>query len=112
MKSEVYKVGESRYDMTGRKISTPVAKTTEQISAGTCKRLLRYATDRVIGAGLDFVLTWDVVISTMNHDWPPSDRIYCVNWTNKQGTRISVEGIFTLKGYPHLDHGIRIAEDQ
>lgn len=112
IKSEVYEKGNARFNMCGQSLPKSVYLTNDNISQGTCSRLVKYATTRIKDAGLDMVLAWDCVVSTLDHDEPPADRFYCVNWTNKQGTRISVEGILTSKGYPHIDHGIHITEDQ
>lgn len=112
IKSEVYKKGEYRHDMCGQTLPQQVFITEDDISQGTCERLVNYATDRIKQAGLGFILNWNCVVSTLDQDLLPPDRVYCVNWTNEQGTRISVDGILTRKGWPSLDHGISIAENQ
>jgi hypothetical protein len=87
----------------------PLRCTDEEISAGLAARLVRYA-ERVLDAEgfLAAVKHWNVKVGTEDADRRPADRCYWVCWTNEKGGSLSVVGILTSKGWPHLDHGMKI----
>lgn len=105
--SAVYQRGEPRFDMVGQSLPNTLHDTGEVVSAGLCKRLFRYATEAMDDAGFA-VDGWDCEIYTMDGDCPPSERMYCVEFYNKKGGRIGLQGILTTKGRPTLDHGFSI----
>lgn len=107
--TEVLKRGEARFDMVGQFLGYPLHSTAEQISTGLAVRLVRYAERTLDAEGfLAAVKGWSVKVGTNDADSKPADRWYWVCWTNEKGGSLSVQGILTSKGWPHLDHGLKI----
>ncbi len=83
--------------------------TDEKISAGLALRIHNYALEQLKSAGFfEIVKGWVASVYTCDGDDRPSNRSYCVRWTNVQGGYIEVVGILTYKGWPNLDHGLAI----
>ncbi|WP_427121610.1 hypothetical protein [Pseudomonas aeruginosa] len=107
--TEVYAPWPARFNMVGQKLPTQMHLTEEKISQGLATRLLRYAEKALDAEGfLDAVAGWEVTIGTDNADERPADRFYWVKWTNPKGASLSITGILTSRGWPHLDHGMQI----
>lgn len=113
MKTEVWNRGPARLDMCGQSLPYQLSKTEEHISPGLAKRIHDYAAKRLHGAGLSpLVNGWACTIGTNDADDKPADRAYYVSWKNDAGTQVSIVGILTRNGWPSLDHGLEIAENQ
>jgi len=109
MQTEVYKHLPVRFDMTGQIVSRPISLTNESISHGLACRLYNYALNALDSAGFkETVKDWLPSVYTLDGDDSPSDRAYCVRWTNNKDGYIEVIGILTRKGWPSLDHGLSI----
>lgn len=107
--TEVYAPGPARFNMCGQSLPTQMHLTEEKISQGLATRLLRYAEKSLDAEGfLEAVAGWEVTIGTDNADERPADRFYWVKWTNPKGASLSITGILTSRGWPHLDHGMQI----
>ena len=112
IKTEVYQQGPSRFDMCGNLLPNNLSLTDETISPGLAKRLHNYGLTRLDDAGfLSLASSWQVEVYTINADYTPSDRSYCVKWINSDGGYIELVGIFTRSGWPCLDHGWDIGHD-
>jgi hypothetical protein len=107
MQTEILQRGEPRYNMVGQRLPDTLSDTGQEISAGLAARLHRYALAR-----LPFDVTgWTPNAYTMDADLAPSERFYCVEFTNAQGGCVGVQGIMIGRGgHPCLDHGLSIAE--
>ena len=105
----VFQRGEQRFDMVGKALGTPLTGTDQNISPGLAIRLMRYAVQRMIDNGFR-VEGWACEVSTMDADNRPPERTYCVKFINLKGGGIGIEGIFTTKGWPTLDHGLFIED--
>lgn len=103
METTVYKQLPARFDMCGKFIGYPLQETEEKISAGLIQRIYNWAARTVKESGFDFILAWEVTVST-------SDRsMYQVEWKNPAGGSICVVGILIGKGgWPVVDHGFEI----
>jgi hypothetical protein len=112
LKTEVYKRGEANFDMTGRFLGYPLSKTDDSISQGLAKRLQRYATSRLGDCGFSFCAQWPCIVGTNEADERPSNRVYWVEFTNADGGQIQLTGILTRSGWPSLDHGFTVQENQ
>lgn len=109
MQTEVYKRLPARFDIAGQVTSRPIALTHESISHGLAVRLHNYALKALDSAGFrEAVKDWKVSVYTLDGDDTPSERSYCVRWTNKDSGYIEVVGILTRNGWPFLDHGLDI----
>lgn len=107
--TEVYAPGKARFNMCGQSLPTQLHLTEEKISQGLAARLLRYAQKSLDDEGfLEAVAGWKVTIGSDNADERPADRCYWVQWTNPKGASLSITGILTSRGWPHLDHGMQI----
>ncbi|GEL42305.1 hypothetical protein MEX01_28960 [Methylorubrum extorquens] len=105
--STVLRRGAARFDMVGQRLPDSLHDTGQFISNGTVKRLHRYALRALTDAGFD-VSEWACEVYTMDGDDAPSERTYCVEFTNAKGGMLGVQGIHTYKGHPCLDHGLCI----
>lgn len=103
-RSEVLVRGKPRFSMCGERLPDNLIDTDQEISAGLVARLDRYALKVLQAAGFD-VQYWSCNVYTMDGDLPPSDRTYCVEFTNERGGLLGVQGILTSRGWPILDHG-------
>lgn len=103
----VMKRGPSRFNMVGQSLPHTLHVTAEAISSGLVRRLHQYALNRMSDAGFG-VEEWLCEVSTMDGEIPPSERYYCVEFTNAKGGTIGVQGISTHHGHPHLDHGLYV----
>jgi len=80
-----------------------------EIPQGLAARLHNYALKTVGSAGFkEAVKDWAPSVYTLDGDDTPSNRSYCVRWTNAEGGHIEVVGILTRNGWPFLDHGLAI----
>lgn len=95
------------FNMVGQRLPDSLRDVDEVISPGLVQRLHRYALKNMAEAGFD-VSGWDCEVYTMDGDDRPSDRAYCVEFTNAKGGMIGVQGILTSHGHPCLDHGLHI----
>lgn len=111
--TEVWRTGSARFDQVGQFKGYPLSETDEEVSQGMAQRLLDYAKRRVHSAGLwCLIASWKPIVGTTDADEAPANRVYYVSWKNEEGTEISVIGIETHRGWPHLDHGLEIQENQ
>jgi len=111
MKTVVYEKGPARFDMAGQRLPTVVRETFEAISKGLAERLRRHAESRLAGAGFTQAAGWKVEVYTLDGEDKPADRGYTVRFQNEKGGYIEVIGILTVKGWPSLDHGFAIGEE-
>jgi hypothetical protein len=112
IQTEVYRKGPQRYNMVGQSLPQNLTVTQEAITPGLAKRLHNYAKTRMTDSGFEFALTWKTTVYTVEAERPSSERSYCVAFLNDKGGRIEVHGILTRRGWPFLDHGIGIDENQ
>ena len=124
--TEVMQRGKPRFDMCGHSLPDTLTTTSETISAGLTARLHRYAFQRLECAGFAATVRrpaglidgapsyseWPCEVYTMDAEDKPANRSYCVRWKNEEGGTIEVVGILTRRGWPSLDHGLAIGEDQ
>lgn len=109
MKTEVYGRLPVCFDIAGQVTSRPLSLTHKSISDGLAMRLYRYALQTLDSAGFkEAVKDWTPSVYTLDGDEAPSERSYCVRWTNKDNGYIEVVGILTRKGWPSLEHGFAI----
>ena len=109
MQTEVYKLLPVRFDIVGQVTSRPLSLTHESISDGLAVRLYKYALQTLDSAGFKgAVKDWLPSVYTIGGESSPSERSYCVRWTNNEGGYIEVVGILTRSGWPSLDHGLYI----
>lgn len=107
--TEVYMPGPARFDMCGQRLPTQLHLTEDSISAGLALRLMRYAEKALDAEGfLVPVNGWEVTVGTDDADEIPANRFYWVKWTNPKGASLSIVGILTSRGWPHLDHGMQV----
>jgi len=103
--STVFRRDAPCFNMVGQKLPDHFQDTDEQISAGLVRRLYRYALRKLVSSGFN-VSEWSCEVYAMDQDLPPSERYYIVEFSNDMGGMIGVQGILTLKGHPHINHGI------
>lgn len=107
--TEVLETRPAVYSQMGQFLYRPLADTDQQISQGLAQRMVSYAAGRLKDQGfLNAVERWEVIVGTMDADSPPANRAYYVDWKNPEGTKLSVVGILTNRGWPCLDHGLAI----
>lgn len=121
--TEVLQPSPTRFTMYGKALPNDLNTTDEQVSPGLAKRLARYALNRLQDSGFRRVVEptsgvvgkpelghWATLVYTIDGDDRPSERSYCVRFTNREGGYIEVVGILTSRGWPSLDHGLFIGE--
>lgn len=112
MKTTVMVKGAAQHDMVGRFLGFPLKVTAESISPGTAERIHRYAIQRLESAGFaKMVEGWEAEVYTLDGDTPSTDRGYTVKFKNTDGGYIEVIGILTHKGWPDIDHGFEIGQE-
>lgn len=104
---QVLRRGEPRFNMVGQRLPDSLYDTDQTISPGLVKRLHCYGLKAMEDAGFN-VAGWSVEIYTMDANERPSDRYYCVEFTNAKGGMLGVQGILTSAGHPCLDHGVSV----
>lgn len=105
--SSVLRRGPARFNMVGQRLPDSLHDTDQAIAKGMVKRLHRYALRALSDAGFD-VCGWACEVYTMDGDDRPSERTYCVEFTNAKGGMLGVKAIHVSKGHPFLDHGLCI----
>ncbi len=109
--SSVLKRGPAKFDMVGQFLGYDLKDTSESITPGLQKRLLRYAERELTELGLlPMPKCMRCEVYTLDGDEPPSERSYGVRFITGAGAYIGVQGILTRKGWPTLDHGLDIGD--
>lgn len=109
IQTEVYTRLPTRFNIVGQVTDRPIALTHESISHGLAVRLHNYALKTMDSVGFkEVVKDWKPSVYTLDGDEKPSERSYCVRWTNKNDGYLEVVGILTRNGWPSLDHGLNV----
>lgn len=109
MKTEVYVRKAAQFDMGGKFLGYPLKAVEESITEGLARRLVVYASRRLLDSGF-IVEGWEVTVEAVGDPQDgPSDRVYAVSWENAKGGTLAVQGIYTRSGWPFLDHGLAVA---
>jgi len=112
IQTEVLIAGPTPFDSTGRALSPRLTVTDESISQGLAKRLSDYAHRQLDEHGFGSLAgISDVSVYTVDGNDRPSERSYCVRWTNAKGGYIELVGIATKAGWPFLDFGFAFGFD-
>ena len=110
--TEVLKRGPAQFNGVGQFLGYPLHTVAEAISPGLAQRLVRYAQGRMNDAGFGALTAdWQVTAYTIDGDETPGHRSYCVRWQNEKGGFIEVVRILTRAGWPCLDHGFEIGQE-
>lgn len=87
-----------------------VTKTSEKISPGLVKRLIRYTEREIESIGfsslIDAASAWE--IETNDGKLKPSERLYHVTLSRPEGGQLILNGIMTDHGHPFLNHGFGV----
>lgn len=110
--TEVMKRGPAQFNGVGQFLGYPLYIVSEAISPGLAQRLAHYARRRMSDAGFGALTEdWRVTAYTIDGDETPAHRSYCVRWQNGKGGFIEVVRILTRAGWPCLDHGFEIGQE-
>ncbi|AHD09503.1 hypothetical protein [Phaeobacter gallaeciensis] len=106
----VFNVETRGYNWIKNAYNKHLVETSEQITAGLAKRLVRFAQRQIEESGfsalVDDKIRWSV--ETTDAHLKPSDRIYHVTLHRPEGGELILNGIMTDHGHPFLHHGFSV----
>jgi hypothetical protein len=88
----------------------------KELSKTLTDALVKFALDRLDSDIVEMIVTkgWICHIDRLCNDTNETlnDSTYQINFTNKNGVRISIDGVLLKKYRPFLDHGLSLDEGQ